>query len=32
MMPLKTSEMQQDGLYAGEVMQGMTPKSQFREQ
>ena len=31
-MPLKTSEMQGAGLYAGEIMQGVTPKSQFGEQ
>lgn len=31
-MSLKTSEMKGAGLYAGESMQGMTQKSQFREQ
>lgn len=32
MMPLTTSDMKGDGVYAGEIMHGMTPKSQFRQQ
>lgn len=32
MIPLKTSEIKGAGLYAEEIMQGVIPKSQFREQ